>query len=324
MFKRKFLQTVAAAVCALTLSSFATADEAYPNKTVRLVIGFPPGGATDIVARTLANRLAERWKQPVVVDNKPGGNTVISALEITKSKPDGYTLSLALDITLVMNQHLFKSPKYDPFKELTALGSVAEFPMLLMSRRATGADSFAGFVQIAKQDPDSGRVGVAAVLNTVALKLIGEAVGIDPAVVQYKGTGDATLGLLRGDVNYQLDVDVSAAQHIQKGDVKVLAVTGPRRLTTHPNAPTLSELGYPKATMTAWFGLIGPAGMPKILVEKINADVRWAMDDPKVQGLLADRSIQASLSSPEEMTARMKRDSDKYGPIIRKNNLLID
>ncbi len=324
MSRRHLLAFILTVAGCTMLSTTTQAQEAYPNRPVRLVVGYPPGGATDVLARTIAGRLSERWGQPVVVDNKPGGNTVIAALDVVKAKPDGYTLSMALDVTLVMNQHLFKNPKYDPITDFTPIGRVAEFPMLLMSRSATGSPNFEGFVDRARRDPVGTRVGVASVLNTVALKLIGESTKIDPPVVQYKGTGDATLGLLRGDTDYQLDVDVSAVQHIHKGDVKVLAVTGSRRLPTHPNAPTLTELGYPNATMTAWFGFIGPQGIPQEIVKKINTDLVWAIQDPKVVAFLADRSIFPSPSSPEEMRAQIKRDSEKYGAIIRKNSLSFD
>lgn len=320
---RKFV-VIAMLIFAGASCGGSMAQERFPNRPVRLIIGFPPGGATDVLARALANKLTERWGQSVVVDNKPGGNTVIAALETVRAKPDGYTLSLVLDLTLVMNQHLFKSPKYDPEKDFSPISGLAEFPLVMMSRGGPGADTFQQFVESARQRPAETSVGTASMLIILAQKKMNAALGIDPLLVQYKGTGDATIGLMRGDINFQLDVDVSAAQFIQKGQLKALAVTGPKRLPAYPSVPTLSELGIGQATTVGWFALVGPRGMAPDLVKSIHDDLAWAMADQKLQAYLLDKSIFPNVLSTSALQDRIKRDSASYGEIIRKNNLSFD
>lgn len=298
--------------------------DTYPDRPVRLIISFAPGGATDIIARTLAQKLTDRWKQQVVVDNRPGGNTVISALELMKGKPDGYTLMMALDTTLTMNQHLFRNPKYDPVKDFTPVGRVAGYGLFLMTRPESGAATVNDFVKRAKSENGKLRVGVTSGLNVIGIQLLNTALGIQTEQIQYKGTGDATLALLRGDIDFLLDVDVSAAPHVASGKIKMLATTTPDTVKNYPTVPTFKQLGIDQGVLTAWFGIIGPAGMAPQLVSKINQDVSAAISDPQVVKFLEEKSLFVVTGTPDEMAKKIDADSAKYGPVIRRYQLYVD
>ena len=251
----------------------AGAQQDFPSRPVRLIISYAPGGASDAIARAVAAKPTERWKQPVVVENRPGGNTVISALELIRAKPDGYSLMLALDTTLVMNQHLFKTPKYDPLKDITPVAGVVEFPLFLMARAESGTKSAHEYIERAKAEKGELRIGVAAVLNIIGSEIFNGAAGVKTLPLQYKGTADLTLAVLRGDIDYMMDVETSAGPHVKAGKLRILATSGSKRVPNYPDVPTFKEVGLKDAELTAWFGVIGPAGMDPALVGKLNKDV---------------------------------------------------
>lgn len=320
--RKTFLKHLAAlALGAVALG--ASAQQDYPNRPVRLILSFPPGGAADAIARTMATKLTERWKQQVVVDNRPGGNTVVSAHELIKQKPDGYHLLLALDNTLVMNQHLFRTPKYDPLKDFTLIGGVAEFPLFLITRSDT-VKTAQDYLARARAEKGELKVGTAAVLTTIAADVLNSPAGVKTTSVQYKGTADNTLALLRGDVDFIVDVDATAATHVKAGKLKILATSGARRVPTYPDVPTYKEVLGKDAEMTAWYGLVGPAGMDPALVAKINADVAWAVQEPDVKAVLQEKSLFSAPSSPEALKKRVEVDAQKYGEIIRRLGLQIE
>lgn len=322
--KRKAFLTCVVSL-ALGASSFsAAAQQDFPNRPVRLIVSFPPGGGADAVGRTIAMKLTERWKQQVLVDNRPGGNTVISALELIKQKPDGYTIMLALDNTLVMNQHLFTAPKYDPLKDFTLIGGVAEFPLFLMTRTDSGVKTAQEYLARAKAEKGELKVGAAAILTVIATDIINGPAGVKTTPVMYKGTADNTLGLLRGDVDFIMDVDVTAAAHVKAGKMRILATSGPKRVPAYPDVPTYKEVLLSDVEMTAWYAMIAPAGMEPALVTKLNADVSWAMQQPDVVKVLEGRSLFAAPSSAGALKKRIEIDSIKYGEIIRRLNLMIE
>ena len=321
---RKTFVTLLAGLALGAVALGASAQQDFPNRPVRLVVSFPPGGAADAIARTLAQKLTERWKQQVLVDNRPGGNTVVAALEVIKQKPDGYTLFQSLDNSLVMNQHLFRTPKYDPLKDFTMIGGVAEFPLLLITRTDSGVKTAQEYLARARAEKGELKVGVAAVLTMIAADVLNSPAGVKTTSVQYKGTADNTMGLLRGDVDFIYDVDASAGAHVKAGTLKVLATSGSKRVPSYPDVPTYREVLGKDAEMTAWYGLVGPAGMDPALVAKINTDVTWAMLQPDVRASLQEKSLFSAPSSPEALRKRVEVDSLKYGEIIRRLNLQIE
>lgn len=315
-------QILALAVGGIALFSHAQTD--YPIRPVRLIVAYAPGGASDTIARAVANKLSGRWKQPVIVDNRPGGNTVIAALELIKSKPDGYSLMLALDTTLVMNQHLFRTPKYDPAKDMTPIAGVVEFPLFLISRNDSGTSTAQEYISRAKAEKGELKIGVAAVLNIIGSEVFNAGAQIKTTPLQYKGTADLTLALLRGDIDFMMDVDTTAAPHIKAGKLKVLATSGSKRVPTYPDVPTFKELGLKDSELTAWFGVVGPAGMDSTLAARLEKDFTWAIQEPEIKAMLQERSLFAAPTNAQELAKRINVDSLKYGDMIRRLNLQIE
>lgn len=321
--RKKFMRSLAAA--ALFASAFgAAAQQDFPNRPVRLIIPFAPGGVADALARGLGAKLSERWKQQVVVDNRPGGNTVIAAQELIKQPPDGHSLMLALDMTLVMNQYLFRTPKYDPVKDFTPISRVAEFPFFLITRTDTGVRTVQDFVERARREKGELKVGSAAIVTTVAAEILNQAAGIKTVPIQYKGTGDNTLALLRGDVDFIIDADITAAQHVKAGKLRVLGNSGATRAPNYPDAPAFREVVPNNPEMTVWYGLVAPAGIAPALVARLSADLAWAVQTPEVRAMLQEKSLGAAVAGPEEFRQRITVDARKYGELIRRMGLTIE
>ena len=222
---------------------------------------------------------------------------------------------LALDTTLVMNQHLFKTPKYDPLKDITPVAGVGEFPLFLVARTESGSKSAHEYIERAKAEKGELRIGS---------KIFNGAAGVKTLPLQYQGSADLTLAVLRGDVDYMMDVETSAGPHVKAGKLRILATSGSKRVPNYPDVPTFKELGLKDAELTAWFGVIGPAGMDPALVGKLNQDVTWAIQEPDVKALLQEKSLFAAPSSAEALKGRIAVDSQKYGEIIRRLNLQVD
>lgn len=323
MQRKNFLQLLAAIALGVTALA-AGAQQDFPNRPVRLITPFPPGGVADALARGIGAKLAERWKQPVVVDNRPGANTVIAAQELIKQSPDGHALMLALDMTLVMNQYLYRTPKYDPVKDFTPISRVAEFPFFLITRTDTGVKTVQEYVDRAKRDKGELKVGSAAIVTTIAAEILNRAAGVKTVPIQYKGTGDNTLALLRGDIDFIFDTDVTAAQHVRSGRLRILANSGARRVPNYPDVPTYKEVVPNNPEMTVWYGIVGPAGMSPALVAKMSTDIASAMQQPEVRAMLQEKSLDAASAGPEEFKQRVNTDSRKYGELIRQMNLYVD
>lgn len=321
--RKNFLKWLAAATLgATTLAAAAPSD--FPSRPVRLITPFPPGGVADALARSVGAKLSERWKQPVIVDNRPGANTVIAAQELIKQSPDGHALMLALDMTLVMNQYLYRTPKYDPVKDFTPISRVAEFPFFLITRTDTGVKTVQEYIERARREKGELKVGSAAVVTTIAAEILNRAAGVSTTPIQYKGTGDNTLALMRGDIDFIVDTDVTAAQHVKAGKLRILANSGARRLPNYPDVPTYREVAPNNPEMMVWYGIVGPGGMAPALVSRLSADVTWAVQQPEVRALLQERSLDAASHGPEEFTQRIGADSRKYGELIRQMKLYVD
>lgn len=316
----KWLAAMALGASALA----AVAQQDFPNRPVRLITPFPPGGVADALARGLGAKLGERWKQPVVVDNRPGANTVIAAQELIKQSPDGHSLLLALDMTLVMNQYLYRTPKYDPIKDFTPISRVAEFPFFLITRSDTGVKSVQQYIERAKHERGELKVGSAAIVTTIAAEILNRAAGVKTLPIQYKGTGDNTLALLRGDIDFIVDTDVTAAQHVKSGRLRILANSGARRVSNYPDVPTYKEVAPNNPEMTVWYGVVGPANMSPALVGKLSTDIAWALQQPELRAMLQEKSLDAAAAGPEEFRQRINVDSRKYGELIRQMNLYVD
>ncbi|HEX4328070.1 MAG TPA: tripartite tricarboxylate transporter substrate binding protein, partial [Burkholderiales bacterium] len=256
--------------------AFAQGAADFPAHPVRIVVPFPAGGATDIAARLLAERMAADWKQPVTVDNRPGAGGNIGSDIVAKSAPDGYNLIMGVTGSHAINISLYARMPYDPVKDFEAISQVAVVPNVVVVHPSVPAASLAAFVALAKKEP--GKLNYASLGNGTAAHLTMEmfkiAAGIDLTHIPYKGSAPAVADLLAGQVQAMIDGLPSALPHVQAGKLRALAVTSAKRSPAAPDLPTIAESGYPGFSADAWSGLFAPKGTPKAIVDKISLETQ--------------------------------------------------
>jgi tripartite-type tricarboxylate transporter receptor subunit TctC len=296
----------------------AAAAQSYPTKPVRLVIPFAAGGPTDIVARLLGEKLAPIWGQPLVVDNRPGGGGTLGTALVAKAAPDGYTLVLAAT-SHVYNDLLIGNLPYDPIKDFTPVAMMVSFPSILVVHPEVPATDLRELVAYAKANPGKLSFGSAGIgtLSHLSAELFKRAANIDLLVIHYKGAAPATTDLLGARLHGMFNNPLSSLPFIKSGQVRALAATGEHRSPSTPDVPTVAESGYAGFKSDNWFALVGPAGMPKEIVGKLAKDVAAVLDLPDVRRQFADRGLETTPSTPEQLAALMRSDQEKYAALFR-------
>jgi tripartite-type tricarboxylate transporter receptor subunit TctC len=302
----------------------APAADVFPSRPVRIVVPFPAGGPTDLLARILADQLTLRWKQPVIVENKPGGFTVIGAMEVARAAPDGHTLFMPLDSTMTMNQALFSTPRYDPIKDFTHITIVATQPLVFLGATSLAARTVPELVRQASGAPGTVFYGGGTVSMQIAGEIFNRMTGAAMTYVPYKGSAEAARGMLSGEVQVGIDGISTNLPHIRTGKVRALATTGARRAAVLPEVPTMRELGLKDYEAAVWFGLSAPAGTRKTVVQEIRAGVLDALALTKVKARLAVVGMEPYGSTPEEYVATIRREAARHAPLIRELGLRLD
>jgi tripartite-type tricarboxylate transporter receptor subunit TctC len=326
MHTRRSLLSAAGALALPLISHLpasAQSTPAFPNRPLRLVAPFPPGGPGDALARILAQGMGDHLGQSVVVDNRPGGNSIIGTDLVARAAPDGHTLLLAIDGILTQNPFLYTKLPYDPSKDFEPIGLVADIVTMLAVQPSMQVSSVREFVQYAKQHPEL-QFGFGGVSMQIAGELFNQLTGAKLVGVPYKGGGLTVLGLMGGEVPVIFDGAITVLGQAPTGRVKPLAVLGRRRLSTAPEYPTMAEAGLPGFEIPVWQSLLAPAGTPRAVTERLNAAMRAAMTAPGVFDRLEKLGIQPNPTSAEEMVRITASDSRKWGPMIRKLGLKID
>ncbi len=321
-----------AAYAAVSFAAFASAaalpvraadTDAFPSKSVRLIVPFTPGGSTDILARAIGQKLAEIWHQPVLIDNRPGAGGSIGMELAAKAAPDGYTMVMGHIGTLAANPALYRSLPYDPVKDFAPVTLVAMVPNVLVVGPAVPSRTVAEFVSLAKSKPGkldygSGGNGSAAHLAMEYFKL---KAGIDVQHVPYKGTAPALTDLLGGQIAVILTGLPPVLQHVKAGKLRILGVASKERLKAFPDIPTIAESGVPGFEATQWYGLLVPAATPKEIVAKINRDAVAALKDPTVNERLAGEGAEPVGDTPGQFAAFIRSEIDLWGKVIRTTGM---
>jgi tripartite-type tricarboxylate transporter receptor subunit TctC len=314
------------ALVAASLFGGAAIAQSYPGKPVRMVVGFPPGGGTDVVARVISQKLSEWYGQPVVVENRPGATGTIGADVIAKSAPDGYNLLMGHVNSHGIAPNLFSKLPYDPIKDFAAVAYVGYVPNVLAVHPSVPARSVKELVELAKGKP--GQMNYASSGNGSTQHLAGELfkqlTGTDIVHVPYKGSGDAIKDLLAGTVNMNFDTMPPVLPHIQAGKLRGLAISTPKRLAQLPDVPTFDEAGIKGFDVTNWYGVMAPAGTPRELVAKLNGDINKAMQVPEVRSRLEAVGTQLREQSAAEFESFMKAEAAKYAKLIKAANIRIE
>jgi tripartite-type tricarboxylate transporter receptor subunit TctC len=296
----------------------------YPAKPIHMVIPFPPGGATDIIARVVSQKLGERLGQPVVVDNRPGAGGTIGAALVAKAAPDGYTLLISTNSTHAIAPVLTKPP-YDPLRDFTPITLLAESPNILVVSPRLGVSSVRELIAAAKAKP--GALSFASSGTGTIIHLTGEMfkqmAGVDMLHVPYKGTALALPDLASGRVSILFDNIVSAQPNLRSGAVKALAVTSLHRSGLMPDLPTMAESGLPGFDSIAWFALFGPAGLPRDIVERLHDAAVAAVKDRDAEAHLAAAGAETVGSGSEALAQLIRNDMAQWSRVVRAANIKI-
>jgi tripartite-type tricarboxylate transporter receptor subunit TctC len=304
------------------LACFALSAHAqtWPSKPVRIVVAYPPGGGIDVMARQIAERLAQPWGQPVVVENRPGANTIIASDAVAKSAPDGSTLLMTTDATFSINPHLYSKLPFDTQRDFIPVTMLVLLQQMLVGHPALPANSLDELIKLAKAKP--GSINYASYGSGSQPHLSGEMLknkaGIDLVHVPYKGISLAVPAVMAGEVQLTFAGIATSAPQLKAGRIKAFAIGGPQRSPLFPQVPTFTELGYPEVETHAWFGLFLPAGSPEEAVARIHRDTKKILDDPEFrQKQLIARGYDVVGSSPGEFAAYIRKDSENRARAVR-------
>ena len=305
--------------CGVLFAATALAQGSFPSKPVTMVVGFEPGGGTDTVARIVAKTLGENLGQQVVVENRAGAGGNIAVDYVAKSAPDGYTIVLANVGALAVNPHLIKVP-YDPLRDLTPITMASVFANVLVVQPSLGVNSLADYVKRAREKPGtvtyaSSGIGGAGHLSGELLRLMA---GIDIVHVPYKGGGPAMQGFLGGQVASFFATPLSSIAQIKAGRARPIATTGARRSSSMPDVPTIAESGYPAYEALNWYAYLGPARMPKDLVDRLNRELAKVLSTPEVIGLLEKQGVEPQPGTPEELGRYIAREYQTWGKVVKE------
>jgi tripartite-type tricarboxylate transporter receptor subunit TctC len=310
---------------AAALAGFNAAAQQYPSRPIRLLVPIPPGGGPDIVARLLSHRLSEALGQPIVIENRVGGNGAVAGEAVVKSSPDGYTLLLGMDSLLVINPHLYGGMAFDPMKDLVAVASLVSNGFFLAVNPAVPAQSFPEFIEYARHasPPLQYGSGGNGSQHHLTMERLKARAGINMIHVPYKGGAPATTATLTGEVAAMMS-GTSTATQIRAGRLRALAFTGPKRSSALPDVPTIAEF-YPDFVMVQWYGLFAPAATPQAVLARLRAEVNKALLLPDIKEKLANAGgVEPWITTPEEFVTEIRSEYAKYARLVKDVGAKID
>jgi tripartite-type tricarboxylate transporter receptor subunit TctC len=318
---------LAISLAALSIGAPVYAQDAanYPNRPISMIVGFPPGGATDILARIVAEHLGRALKQPVVVKNSPGAGSNIATELVVRSKPDGYTLLVAT-IANATNMSVYKNLKYDTEKDLAPIIQLMSAPSVLVVNSKFPANDFDELIKQAKANPGKYSFASSGVGGSphLAGEMLKSRTGIDLLHVPYKGATPALQDVLAGTVDMGFKTSLGLMQHTDSGRLRLIAVAAAQRLPELPNVPTMKEAGLADFHVLSWNGLAAPAGTPPAIVEKLNKEINRILQLPEVKQQLAGLGAQPDGGTPQDFRAFVSAEINKWGKVVREADIKLD
>jgi tripartite-type tricarboxylate transporter receptor subunit TctC len=313
-------------IAALALAGVAAAQtDNYPSRPIRLILPQPAGGAVDLIARTLGDRLSEQMGQPVIVENQPGANGALAAGQVLRAAADGYTLFFAVDNNLVINPSLYPNLQYVPLRDFAPIGIVANVYMVLVANPKVQAKNLAELIAFAKANP--GKLNYASIglgtLSHLGMELLKLKTGTDFNLVSYRGTAPAMTDVVAGVVEVMFTGPPSAKAMSEGGKLKVLAIAAPERSPLLPDVPTTKQAGLDGFELSGWFGMLAPAKTPKAVVDRLSQEVNKAVADPKFSGRIAAQGLGIVRGTPDAMRAAMEADTAKWKEVIQRAGIKI-
>jgi len=298
--------------------------QTYPSKPVKIVVGFAPGGGSDFAARVIAQQLTERMKNQVIVENKPGAGSLLGAEFVIKSAPDGYTLLLT-PASYTVNPSVYKL-SFDPLNDITPIAQISKGPYIVAVHPSVPAKTLKELVAYAKANP--GKLSYASSGNGahihVATEYLLYTAGINIVHVPYKGSGPALNDTVGGQVQMIFGSVATALQYVKSGRLRPLAVTTPKRIAAAPDIPTVAESGYPGWEVTNWHGLVGPKGLPKDIVQRLNKEVNVAVHSAEMVKVLSGDGLEPAGGTPEELAALLKSEVARWAQVVKRASIKID
>ncbi|HET9205038.1 MAG TPA: tripartite tricarboxylate transporter substrate binding protein [Burkholderiaceae bacterium] len=315
-----------AALGAGTAWPWARAQEVYPSRPVRLVVPFTPGGVTDSSGRVVADFLGKRLGQQVVVDNKPGASGNIGTAQVVNAAPDGYTLLLAFDGTMVINPHVFAKVPFDTMKDFAPVGKIGNATLILVAHPDVPAKTLQELIALSKTRTGGLAYGTSGIGGTphVAGEMLAQRTGAKLEHVPYKGGGQAMTDVMGGAIPLVYTAVAGAQGHVKAGKLKAIAVSSAKRSGSLPDVPTFIESGVPDFVADSWVGLLAPGKTPAPILTRLNSELNAVLNDPALQERLATLGIEATPGSPEQFRDQMQRDLAAYGPIVKSAGIKVE
>jgi len=307
------------AFCAAAAGAWA---QAYPSKPIRIIVGNPPGGGTDIIARLVGAKMQEAWRQPVVIDNKPGANSIIAAEYVAKAAPDGYTLLVNATGGMSVNPVVYEKLPYDSLKDFVPITMVGLFPLVLVVNPSVPAQTVQELIAYARANPGKLNYSAGATGVQVATEMFKQMTGTDIRHIPYRGSAASINAVLAGEVQMTIvDMLPPLIAHMRSGRLRALATTSATREASLPELPTLAESGLPGYEMVLWVGMFAPAATPREIAAKLNAEVVRIVKLPDIRQKLDGMGVEPLGNTPEQVSEWIRREIAKYGPVVKAGNI---
>ena len=322
--RRTFISGAAIALAG-SVAAQTSAVQTFPNKPIRLIVAFPPGGSTTVVARLLGQKLTERLGQPLVVDNRPGANGMIASEALVRSVPDGYTILMVVN-THAINPLIMASLPYDTVKDFAPVSTLYKLELVLVAHPSVAANNLREFITLAKASP--GQINFAAGDNAGLTHLAAETfntmAGIKIQVVPYKGTGPALSDTLAGHVQAYFSSPTAVIPHVKSGKLKAFGISGSVRSSALPDVPTFAEAGLPGFDAGTWAGILAPAATPREIVNKLASEISVIMNLPDIKEQLVSQGLDSFVTTPDQFATLIKSDTARFEKIIKAANIKLE
>jgi len=320
-----FVRAFAIVLLAALALTPAAAQQNYPDRPIRIVVPFPAGGPSDVLARIIAERMSQDFGQAVVVDNRPGANTVIGAQLVQKAAPDGYTLLMAIDSTLVMNQYLYSNLPYDPFTDFVPVSLVAKTMGLLVVNAASDIKTAKDLIAKAKAEPGKLNCGAGTITTKLTCFLFNDKAGVQTVLLPYNGSAEVANAILTKSADFVFDGPSAVLPLIQHGDLRALAKLDGRPFPPVADLPTLTDAtGVDLGDLSVWLGLVAPRGTPPAIVDKLAAEVGKILNNPEVKAKADAVGLFPATSTPAEFAAFIRTEAARWPDVVKKSGLHFD
>jgi tripartite-type tricarboxylate transporter receptor subunit TctC len=298
--------------------------DSFPTRSVKIVVPFPAGGPSDVLARMIGQKMTEDWGQPVLVENRPGANTVLGAQQVAKAAPDGYTLLMAIDSTLTMNQYLYRTPPYDPFSDFAPITLTAKTMQLLIVHAASDLRTVKDLVARAKQEPGKLNYGAGTITTKLTGHLFNKAAGVHTVLVPYNGSAEVAQAVLTRSVDFSFDGPSASLSLIQSGQFRVLAKFDPRPFPPVPEVALITADVPGLDEITVWLGLVAPKGTSAEIIDKLQREVARALADPAIKAKADATGLYPVTTTPAEFAAFIRKEAERWSVVVKESGMKYD